>query len=293
MFSKTKEQKDPKTLQQRWSEMRAIKDGAYVYTGSYNDSHDSHRLDQSLFWNEFNIFLKWNRIMEFLLRTNHLEIDSYNILDAGCGNGYDLRKFIEIGAKPDKCYGFDFNEKSISYAKEMSSTKMNFSQGSLTKLPFAEDFFDIILSFQVINNYLEDNEIIQMSSELRRVIKPTGLLFLICPLSEDSAKSSGLRNMPTRNFRQEEIQTLFPDFEISIIRYCNLNNNSNSVGSFTVNIKGEPLKVDLDIFNKIANGWLEQNIYDSLYVQGAMNYLLTSLDIQKNGQSMILLKPKP
>ena len=289
--NKNKENK-PKSVQEHWIEMRKNQDDAGMYIGLYNDSHNSHQINQGFFWNDFNIFLKWNRIFEFLMRTQHTDIDKYNILDAGCGSGFDLRRIVDMGATPDKCYGIDFNEDSIKFAKEMSSPKINFSQSLLTKLPFADGFFDLVFSFQVINNYLNDKDIITMSKELRRVMKPTGLMLLLCPLSDVSSKNSGLRDMPTRHFRQEEIESLFPDFLLTTIRYCEIQFNSNPISSFSVNLNNENVNVDLQNLTKVANGWHDQNIFDGSYVHGAMNYLLAALDIQKSGQSMILLKPK-
>ena len=83
------------------------------------------------------------------------------ILDIGCGTGTLLLFF---GRKGYECYGVDFDSVQIEAAKKMAqfyeSDNIVFEKAGMQVLPFADDFFDITTSKDVVehlpNHVLED-----------------------------------------------------------------------------------------------------------------------------------------
>lgn len=94
-----------------------------------------------------------------------------NILDAGCGTGY-LLNFIT----PNRSYGFgiDISSTAIKEAKK-TFPRFSFQKGSLLKLPYKNNFFDKVYSFNVIE-HIENQDL--AIKELMRVLKPGGIIVL-------------------------------------------------------------------------------------------------------------------
>lgn len=99
------------------------------------------------------------------------------LLDAGCGNGRNLPWFILNGIL---VYGIDSDVNRIgevfSYYPMLS--KSRFLSGSLDQLPFATDFFDHIICSAVLHFAESVADFKASVSELVRVLKPGGSLFI-------------------------------------------------------------------------------------------------------------------
>lgn len=112
---------------------------------------------------------------------NHINInDSDIVLDIGCGGGANVKKFSEI-ARNGRIYGLDYSELSVEKSIQLNKLAINkgkveIIQGSVSKLPFKDETFDIITAFKTVYfwpNFIEDLK------EVNRVLKPNGLI-LIC-----------------------------------------------------------------------------------------------------------------
>ncbi|MCK5700822.1 MAG: class I SAM-dependent methyltransferase [Cyclobacteriaceae bacterium] len=105
----------------------------------------------------------------------------FKILDAGCGDGRNLIYFVRNGYK---VYGIDKDEDSIQMLKHLIKSINKdypldrFTVGKVGDMPFANHEFDAIISSAVLH-FAEDNDhFINMFSELDRVLKPEGILFV-------------------------------------------------------------------------------------------------------------------
>ncbi|MCK5210932.1 MAG: class I SAM-dependent methyltransferase, partial [Cyclobacteriaceae bacterium] len=105
----------------------------------------------------------------------------FKILDAGCGEGRNLIYFVRNGYK---VYGIDKDEDSIQMLKYLIKSINKdypldrFTAGKVKDMPFANHEFDAIISSAVLH-FAEDNDhFINMFSELDRVLKPEGILFV-------------------------------------------------------------------------------------------------------------------
>jgi len=102
------------------------------------------------------------------------------VLDAGCGSGYGTH-FLAKNAKIKAIVGIDISPRAISFAnKHFRTNNCIFLQMDVTKLKFRYNFFDAVISFDVIEHLSEANQR-KFIDEVRRIVKPTGMLIIGCP----------------------------------------------------------------------------------------------------------------
>lgn len=98
------------------------------------------------------------------------------ILDAGCGSGRNLHYFHQSGYT---FYAIDTNKKHIeNLQKRYPTASSNFKVSTLEKLPFADNTFDHILCNAVLHFAQSEIHFKNMFSELVRVLKKEGSLFI-------------------------------------------------------------------------------------------------------------------
>jgi 2-polyprenyl-3-methyl-5-hydroxy-6-metoxy-1,4-benzoquinol methylase len=99
------------------------------------------------------------------------------VIDAGCGTGYGSEILAAAGAS--RVVGVDISQEAIDYARSSSSQAASeFHVGGLHELPFADATFDMAVCFEVIEHVEEQQRAI---GELRRVLKPSGVLAISSP----------------------------------------------------------------------------------------------------------------
>ncbi|MCS7205832.1 MAG: methyltransferase domain-containing protein [Leptospiraceae bacterium] len=95
-------------------------------------------------------------------------------LDAGCGQGWYVKEMMNIGYQ---MYGIDFSEKQLQKAKELTKNP-NLFHGSITELPFPDEYFDFIYTINVLHHLPTKEEQIKALNEFYRVLKPKGKLII-------------------------------------------------------------------------------------------------------------------
>jgi cyclopropane fatty-acyl-phospholipid synthase-like methyltransferase len=72
----------------------------------------------------------------------------------------------------------------------------------VTKLKFRDKFFDAVISFDIIEHLSEANQR-KFLDEVRRVVKPTGMLIIGCPNAKVSMRNNTLhlRELTMSEFR--------------------------------------------------------------------------------------------
>lgn len=122
---------------------------------------------------EYVLFLKQKKAYQFVSEF----CKDKDILDFGCGSGYGAN-FLATLAK--KVMGVDISQEVIDYCSDthhhptlsFQKIEANFS------LPFADNSFDVVVSFQVIEHV---SSVKKYLMELKRVVKANGLIVITTP----------------------------------------------------------------------------------------------------------------
>lgn len=99
------------------------------------------------------------------------------VLDAACGSGYGCKMLKDAGASA--VVGVDISTEAIEKAKPAyGDDGITFVHGDILKLPFPDESFDLVVSFETIEHVKEGSLWIEESA---RVLKANGLLLLSTP----------------------------------------------------------------------------------------------------------------
>ncbi len=102
--------------------------------------------------------------------------------DIGCGNGVIIPELLKRKIK--KYYGLDISSKLIAIAKkkyssEVKKGKVEFKVGSALKLPYKDNFFDVIFSFATMHHLPSVENHLKFLTEIKRVLKIGGKAVVI------------------------------------------------------------------------------------------------------------------
>ncbi len=171
--------------------------------------------EQSPWWAEH--IHRYNEVLKIIKSTDTL-------LDIACGTGFGSNILAKkaaqvIGGDIDKT---TITENNTIYQKE----NLTFQELDGTKLPFDDNTFDVLVSFETIEHTIHYEEMIK---EFKRVVKPTGKLFISTPNFYLNSPSGIVTNpFHTQEFTPDVftalISTYFQKFEIfgqEYIRYKN------------------------------------------------------------------------
>ncbi len=155
-----------------------------------------------------------NSITSILGRTDIYLIDQLmkeryvhgnKILDAGCGGGRNMYWFVQ---NDFDIYGTDWSEAAIlNLKKEYPNLPAENLQICLVeKMPFANDYFDHVISSAVLHFARNDDHFKEMLGEMLRVLKSGGSLFIRMTSDigiEDKVKllSNGNHQIPDGSMR--------------------------------------------------------------------------------------------
>lgn len=121
----------------------------------------------------------WNwtvkdRFEQFFQETETVEseIKDKIILDAGCGNGTLTERLSLSGGTT---IGFDLSESVMFAEKNRKSKNLLYVRGDLQKLPFKDEFIDIMVSNGVIHHTPNTRNTF---NSIARTIKPMGKLYI-------------------------------------------------------------------------------------------------------------------
>jgi len=102
------------------------------------------------------------------------------ILDAGCGYG---RNLVYLWRERAEVFAVDASPAGVEHVRQLSKSlntglpDENFQVGRVEKMPFADEFADVVICNSVLHFARDDAQFLAMHAELWRVLRPGGLLF--------------------------------------------------------------------------------------------------------------------
>lgn len=99
-----------------------------------------------------------------------------DVLDVASGEGYGSAMMAKVARS---VIGVDLSEDAVAHAQATYGTEvLSFRHGNATQIPLQENSVDLAISFETIE-HLTDH--VGMMSELRRVLRPGGVLLISSP----------------------------------------------------------------------------------------------------------------
>lgn len=143
------------------------------------------------------------------------------ILDAGCAEGRNLRWFY---LNNFDIYGIDTDSERLETAKQQyPKLAHNFTTGSIEKLPYEEATFHHVICSAVLHFAQSEKHFFTMFTELIRVLKPVGTLFIrvASNIGLDGntpyLKESHTNREGTFFITREIIASLLTDFSVELL----------------------------------------------------------------------------
>ena len=128
-----------------------------------------------------------------------------DVLDVACGEGYGSAL---LASRAARVIGADIAPSAVEHAREQYADRANleFQQADCAALPFAEASFDAVVSFETIEHIAAHEAFLD---EIRRVLRPDGLLILSCPNKAEYTDRRGVTNeFHVRELYRPELEQL-------------------------------------------------------------------------------------
>lgn len=157
----------------------------------------------------------WHRGMKRIitaLMKKYAGNTSLKILDAGCGTGGmfgTLKRFGEV-------YGVDTSSEAVEYARGRGIAK-EVTRADVQRIPYADGFFDAVGCFDILYHRLVESPE-QAVLEMRRVLKPGGLLIIREPAYNWLRSAHDLMVWTERRFTRVELQRLLEQAGFDIVK---------------------------------------------------------------------------
>jgi 2-polyprenyl-3-methyl-5-hydroxy-6-metoxy-1,4-benzoquinol methylase len=124
-----------------------------------------------------------------------------NVLDIASGEGYGSEILSRFASS---VIGVDIDQASIEHASEVYvRDNLSYRKGSCTEIPVTNNSVDVIVSFETIEHIKNHDS---MMAEIKRVLKPGGLLIISSPERKIYNETTGATNP----FHLKELS--FPEF---------------------------------------------------------------------------------
>ncbi len=149
-------------------------------------------------------------VLRLLRREGLWPLAGKDVLEVGCGAGGVLLEWLSYGMEPGRLHGTDLLAERVADAHRLlPHVAVTVADGG--RLPYPDGSFDAVLQFTVFSSILDAATCYTVASEMRRVLKPEGVIvwydFWLNPI-----------NKQTRGIRPEEVRALFPDCRVSLDR---------------------------------------------------------------------------
>jgi SAM-dependent methyltransferase len=128
-----------------------------------------------------------------------------DVLDIACGAGYGSALLARHAAR---VVGADLSQPAIDHARARYAAvpHLEFRQADCAALPFPDGSFDAVVSFETLEHIAAQEAFLD---EVRRVLRPAGLLVLSCPNKIEYTDKRGVTNeFHVRELERDELAAL-------------------------------------------------------------------------------------
>jgi ubiquinone/menaquinone biosynthesis C-methylase UbiE len=145
------------------------------------------------------------------------------VLELGVGNGKTLISILK--QKPKSVVAIDFSREALKECeKEFSkSASASFIEADVTKMPFEDGSFDVIVCYYIMNN-LDEKKMTKAANEIERVLKKKGVVLFEDFAVGDFRGEGRVKKIDEQNFVSndgikyhyftiEELKKLFSDMK--------------------------------------------------------------------------------
>lgn len=142
------------------------------------------------------------------------------VFSLACGVGYGEYLLLTKG-KAKVVLGVDLSPEAINYARaNYQAANLSFLLADVLKSGLAENSADVIISFETIEHIKDHNKFL---SELKRILKPGGLLILSTPNKASSFKSlfsfRPINPSHVREYRKKSLEKMLAQYFTDINFY--------------------------------------------------------------------------
>jgi len=148
------------------------------------------------------------------------------VLDIASGEGYGTSMMAAVAAE---VVGVDIDAETVAKAQhKYQKPNLSFKTGSADVIPCESGYFDLVVSFETIEHHDRHHE---MMAEIKRVLKPDGLLLISSPDKKYYSDLTGYKNpFHVKELYQQEFEALLAQY-FKNTEYCR---QKNFIGSLIV-----------------------------------------------------------
>lgn len=182
------------------------------------------------------------------------------VLDIACGEGYGS---AILARDATSVIGVDISDEAVAHAKLRYAdiAGLEFRQGDAASIPLPDDSVDIVVSFETIEHHDKHEEMI---GEIRRVLRPDGVLIISSPNRVVYSEKAGYHNeFHVKELDFAEFDTLLHT-QFSEIRYFG---QRIAVGSAIAAIRPDTVERSMDAFTDTGEDIVERSpqLLDAVY----------------------------